>query len=81
MTALRCEQLPATARQLEVLAYIRRHIDELGYSPALRDIVRHFRWVSPNTAACHVSALVRKGLLRQTSGIARSLVPVEAADG
>ena len=77
----RCEQLPATARQLEVLAYIRRHIGELGYSPSLRDIVSHFRWVSPNTAACHVNALCRKGLLRQTSGVARSLVPVEAHDG
>jgi repressor LexA len=81
MTALRCEQLPATARQLEVLAYIRRHIDELGYSPALRDIVSHFKWASTHNAAGHINALVRKGLLRRTSGIARSLVPVEATDG
>ena len=77
----RCEDLPATARQLEVLAYIRRHIREHGYAPAYREIALHFEWATPNAAAVHVTALCRKGLLRQTRGLARSLVPVEAHDG
>jgi repressor LexA len=81
MTALRCEDLPATARQLEVLAFVGRYIREHGYSPSLRDIVAHFKWVSTHNAAGHINALVRKGLLRRTSGVARSLVPVEAHDG
>lgn len=77
----RCEDSPATPRQLQVLAYIRKYIAEQGYAPTYREIVKHFRWATPNAAACHVAALVRKGLLRQTRGLSRTLVPVEAHDG
>jgi repressor LexA len=77
----RCEDLPATKRQLQVLDYIRQHIAEHGYAPAYREIVKHFKWSTPNAVTCHITALVRKGLLRQTRGLARTLVPVEVTDG
>ena len=77
----RCEDLPATKRQLQVLTFIREYIAANGYSPTYRDMVAHFEWATPNAAACHIAALVRKGLLRQTRGLARTLVPEEVTDG
>lgn len=68
-----------TARQTEVLAYVKGYVMEKGYSPSMKDVASHFKFKSVNAAQEHVDALVVKGSLARTSGVARSLRVIEAA--
>lgn len=62
-----------TARQRQVLDYIRRHRMRHGISPTVREIQRHFGFASPNAADAHLRALAKKGQLRREPGTARAL--------
>lgn len=62
-----------TDRQREVLGFIRRHMDALGYAPSIREISIEFG-VALKAAYDHVKALERKGAIRRTNGVARSIV-------
>jgi repressor LexA len=64
---------PPTARQREVLEYIRDHRARRGLPPTVREIQRHFGFASPNAAASHLRALGNKGLLTRSRGAARAL--------
>lgn len=66
-----------TDRQKEILEYI-QHKTADGITPTLRDIAAHFRFSSVNGAACHVDALMAKGVLKNLPGRARSLQVVTA---
>lgn len=60
-----------TKRQNEVLNFIISFIEENSYSPAVRDIARHFE-ITVKAAHDHLKALERKGAIRSTEGISRS---------
>lgn len=54
-----------TPRQAEILAYISRYFDELGYAPTLQEIGVEFGLSSVATVHKHISHLVAKGFLRR----------------
>jgi repressor LexA len=71
-----------TERQQEILDYIRRHIEENGYPPTVREIGSAFGIRSTNGVADHLKSLERKGYLERGSLKSRALRPlsVEEAD-
>lgn len=62
-----------TERQSEVLALIRRHIEDSGYPPTRADIARELGFRSANAAEEHLRALVRKGHIEMTAGASRGI--------
>jgi repressor LexA len=63
-----------TARQQEVLDFIRRQLELTGFSPSSREIQAHFGFQSQTAAMNHLRALERKGVINRTPGKARSAV-------
>jgi repressor LexA len=63
-----------TARQQEVLDFIRRQLELTGFSPSSREIQAHFGFQSQTAAMNHLRALERKGVINRTPGKARSTV-------
>jgi repressor LexA len=59
------ERANLTAKQNEILGYIRRYIEENGYPPAIRDIGAAFKIKSPNGVMCHLRALKTKGYIHR----------------
>jgi repressor LexA len=64
---------PLTARQQEILDFIREFADENGLPPTRADIARAFGFRSPASAEEHLRALERKGALELAEGTARGL--------
>jgi len=62
-----------TARQAEVLLFLRRYRQALGYSPSIREISVEFG-IALRAVSDHLQALERKGAIRRTNGVARSIV-------
>ncbi len=56
---------PITARQGQILAVIRRWIDEHGYPPTVREIGAAVGLGSPSSVAHHLAVMQRHGLLRR----------------
>lgn len=56
-----------TAKNLEVLAYMREFYLENDQLPPLTCINRNFGWVSLNAAQLHVDALIRHGLVERNA--------------
>lgn len=69
---------PLTARQREVLDFIRQFMTKAGYPPTVREIGAHFGFV-PRSVFDHLKALERKGYLRRDAAKSRSLQILEAA--
>ena len=69
-------QRPLTARQREVLDFIRQFMSRAGYPPTVREIGAHFGFV-PRSIFDHLKALERKGYLRRTASKSRSLQILE----
>jgi len=63
---------PLTARQGEVLEFIRQFLAKAGYPPTVREIGAHFGFV-PRSVFDHLKALERKGYLRRIASKSRSL--------
>ena len=63
-----------TARQEEVLDFIRRQQQRTGYPPSSREIQSFFGFQSQTAAMNHLRALEKKGVIRRTPGKARSAV-------
>lgn len=61
-----------TARQRQVLDFIRHFMAQAGYPPTVREIGAHFGFV-PRSVFDHLKALERKGYLRRTASKSRSL--------
>ncbi len=68
---------PLTARQREVLEFIRGFMTRVGYPPTVREIGSHFGFV-PRSIFDHLKALERKGYLKRTASKSRSLQLVDA---
>jgi repressor LexA len=71
-TAISQARRPLTARQREVLNFVRAFAVEQGYPPTVREIGAHFGFV-PRSVFDHLKALERKGYLRRRSSKSRSL--------
>lgn len=62
-----------TQRQSEVLAVIKRHIEETGFPPTRADIARELGFKSANAAEEHLKALARKGAIEMIAGASRGI--------
>lgn len=60
-------------RQLAALEFIRSFIASAGYPPTTREIAKALA-VTQTAAIAHVDALERKGIIRTTPKVARSIV-------
>ena len=61
-----------TERQKEVLSFISEYISANSYPPVIRDIAEHF-CISVKGAHDHITALKRKGFLKQAGKLSRTL--------
>ena len=61
-----------TARQEEIFSFIKTFIKERGYPPSVREIGEQFH-IYPRAAFDHLKALERKGYLKRTGSMSRSL--------
>jgi repressor LexA len=68
---------PLTARQREVLEFVRQFMAKAGYPPTVREIGAHFGFV-PRSIFDHLKALERKGYLRRDGAKSRSLHLLES---
>ena len=80
MTKLTATKL--TARQAEVLALIKTHIEDTGFPPTRADIARELGFKSANAAEEHLKALARKGAIEMIAGASRGIrIPEEENQG
>ena len=70
-----------TDRQLEVLRYIARQIEDAGYPPTIREIGEALDIRSTNGVNDHLKALERKGFLTRDPVKSRALIPTPQARG
>ncbi len=68
-----------TDRQLEVLRFIAREIEERGYPPTIREIGEALDIRSTNGVNDHLKALERKGYLTRDPVKSRALIPTPQA--
>ena len=68
-----------TARQTEVLNFIRGHCERAGYPPSIREIGDAMSIGSPNGVMCHMRALVTKGYIIRGSRKARGITLAQSA--
>ncbi|MBL9130435.1 MAG: repressor LexA [Verrucomicrobiaceae bacterium] len=69
-----------TARQQELLDYLRSYQRSNGVMPSTRDIQRHFGFSSQTAAMSHLRALEKKGAIRRHPNMARAVVFPEDLD-
>jgi repressor LexA len=62
-----------TPRQAEVLALIKRHIEDTGYPPTRADIAKELGFKSANASEEHLKALARKGAIEMIPGTSRGI--------
>jgi repressor LexA len=62
-----------TPRQKQVLAFVKRYWAKEGISPTVREIGAGLGIASPNGVLCHLGPLEKKGAIRRTKGIPRSI--------
>lgn len=60
-------------KQLEVFHYIEKFINENGFGPSYREVMRALGLKSVSTVATHVDGLIVRGLLVKRENSARSL--------
>lgn len=69
-----------TARQQELLDYLRGYQRTNGVMPSTRDIQRHFGFSSQTAAMSHLRALEKKGAIHRHPNMARAVVFPEDLD-
>lgn len=62
-----------TARQAEVLEFIKSYIEETGYPPTRADIAKELGFKSANASEEHLKALARKGAIVMIPGTSRGI--------
>jgi repressor LexA len=70
-----------TARQEDILSFIKDFAIDKGYPPTIPEIQEEFNIKSPNGANNHLKALIRKGYITRDSSRARALNIVGLNDG
>ncbi len=66
-----------TARQQQVLDFIRSSLEDTGFPPTRAEIAAELGFKSPNAAEEHLKALARKGAIEIMPGASRGLRIVE----
>ncbi len=66
-----------TARQQEILDFIKNTVEILGAPPTRAEIATAFGFASPNAAEAHLKALAKKGAINLEPGSARGIRLVE----
>lgn len=61
-----------TKRQAQILTYIKSYIEENGFAPSIRDIMKHFNFKSPRAAHKHLITLESKGYIERKN-VSRSI--------
>ena len=69
--------LKLTPRQSEILAFIKRCLEDNGYPPTRAEIAQELGFKSPNAAEEHLKALAKKGAVVLEPGSARGIRLVE----
>jgi repressor LexA len=69
--------LGLSRQQAKTLTFIREYLKHHGYPPSVVEISKHLGQASGGTAAGALNGLERKGYIRRTPGIARSLQVIE----
>lgn len=72
------EQKKLTEKQRTILDYIKVFISEMGYPPTSKDIQIHFKFNSANAAFEHLKWIEKKGYIKRTPNVARSIVVLQA---
>lgn len=62
-----------TARQQQILGFIKEYMESNGYPPTRVDIARELGFKSPNAAEDHLRALARKGAIEMIPGASRGI--------
>ena len=62
-----------TARQTEVLEFLKSYIEETGYPPTRADIAKELGFKSTNASEEHLKALARKGAIEMIPGTSRGI--------
>ena len=62
-----------TARQAQILDFIREYLTETGYPPTRSEIASHMGFKSANAAEEHLRALARKGAIEMQPGASRGI--------
>lgn len=62
-----------TDTQRSVLEYVQEHLMKDHRPPTVREVMRHFKWNSPQSARKHLLALEEKGYLEREEHTARGL--------
>ena len=70
-----------TERQKEILNFISRQIESLGFPPTITEIQRHFSFKSPNAVWQHLKALVKKGWNKRHPHKSRGIEVTSAIKG
>lgn len=69
-----------TARQQQVLDFIKSSLEETGFPPTRAEIANELGFRSPNAAEEHLKALARKGAIEMMAGASRGIRVVEEAN-
>jgi len=70
-----------TARQSQILAWIRDHLESTGMPPTRAEIARGLGFSSASSAEDHLRALARKGAIDMLPGASRGIRLREAIEG
>jgi repressor LexA len=72
-----------TERQKAVYGFLRKHLEQEGVPPTVREVAAHFGFRSPLSAQLHINALIRKGYVAKQDSKSRNLriVGLEAYSG
>lgn len=62
-----------TARQEQILEYIKDYLADTGFPPTRSEIAREMGFKSPNAAEEHLRALARKGAIEMMPGTSRGI--------
>ncbi len=68
-----------TARQAEILAYVRQRVLEMGAPPTRAEIAQAFGFKSANAAEAHLRALAKKGVIEIQGATSRGIRLSDAA--
>lgn len=69
---------PLTAKQAELLAFIREEVRTKGRAPSFSEIARAFGYRSLATVSEHLTNLAAKGCIRRDFNATRGIVVMEA---
>lgn len=72
-----CSVSDLTPSQARLLGAIRGYWTVHGFSPSIRDLSKLLGFSSPNAVSEQLRRLRRKGAIRWTDGIARSIVLIQ----